>query len=62
MQVIWWGSEDTVGISLGQYKCYFEFAEKSKQAYGNIIQTAEDEFLVAGINLKVSFLSNTAST
>jgi Domain of unknown function (DUF5597)/Glycosyl hydrolases family 35 len=55
------GNEDTVSITLGQYKCFIEFTEKGKNAYGIIVQTSDDEFLVAGIHLKVSFLSNVAS-
>ncbi len=54
-------NEDTVSVILGQYKCFIEFIEKGKNAYGIIIQTGEAEFLVAGINLKISFFSNLSS-
>ena len=49
------GNEDTASILIGQYKCNVEFTNKGKNAYGIIIQTGEDEFLVAGINMKVNF-------
>ena len=55
------GNEDTASVMLGQYKCFIEFMEKGKNAYGIVIQTGEDEFLVAGINLKISFFSNLSS-
>jgi hypothetical protein len=55
------GNEDTVSINLGQYSCFIEFMEKEKNAYGIVIQTGEDEFIVAGINLKISFFSTFAS-
>lgn len=55
------GNEDTVSIMVGPYRCFIEFMEKGKRAYGIIMQTAEDEFMVAGINLKVSFFSANAS-
>lgn len=55
------GNEDTVSVIMGQYKCFIEFIEKGKNAYGIVIQTGEDEFLVAGINLKMSFFSNLSS-
>lgn len=47
--------EDTTNIVLGKYRCAVQFMDKTKQAYGVIIQTDEDEFLIAGINMKVSF-------
>jgi hypothetical protein len=55
------GSEDTTSVMLGQYRCFIGYMEKEKNAYGIIIQTGTDEFLVAGINLKVSFFSNQSS-
>ncbi len=55
------GNEDTVTIMLGEYRCFIEFMEKKKNAYGLLIQTGEEEFLVAGINLKISFLSGPSS-
>jgi Domain of unknown function (DUF5597)/Glycosyl hydrolases family 35 len=55
------GNEDTASIMLGEYKCFIDYMEKGKNAYGIIIQTGEDEFLVAGINLKISFFSNRTS-
>ena len=49
------GNEDTASLLIGQYKCNVEFTNKGKNAYGIIIQSGEDEFLVAGINMKVNF-------
>ena len=49
------GNEDTASLLIGQYKCNVEFTNKGKNAYGIIIQTGENEFLVAGINMKVNF-------
>ena len=54
-------NEDTTSLVIGNYKCFIEFTKKGKNAYGIIIQTSEDEFLVAGINLKLSFASTSAS-
>jgi len=51
------GIEDTVSVVIGQYRFFIEFMEKSKNAYGIIIQINDDEFLVAGINLKFSLTS-----
>jgi hypothetical protein len=51
------GNEDTMSVTIGQYRCFIEFIEKGKNGYGIIIQTGEDEMLVAGINLKISFFS-----
>ncbi len=51
------GVEDTVSVSVGQYQCFVEFIEKGKNGYGIIIQTGDEEFLIAGINMKVSFFS-----
>jgi beta-galactosidase GanA len=51
------GNEDTVSIIVGPYRCFIEFMERGKNGYGIIIQTGEDEMLVAGINLKISFFS-----
>jgi len=50
------GNEDTVSVNVGQNRCFVEFIEKGKNAYGIIIQTGEDDYLIAGINMKVSFL------
>ena len=55
------GNEDTVSVMFGEYKCFIEFMEKDKNAYGIIIKTGEDDFLIAGINLKISFFSNLSS-
>jgi len=55
------GNEDTMSVMVGQYRCFVEFMEKGKNAYGIIIQTGEEEFMVAGINLKVSFFSSLSS-
>jgi beta-galactosidase GanA len=54
-------NEDTVSIMHGQYRCFIEYMDKGKNAYGILIQTGDDEFLVAGVNVKVSFFSNLAS-
>jgi hypothetical protein len=55
------GNEDTVSITVGQYRCFIEFMEKGKNGYGMVIKTGEDEFTVAGINLKISFFSALSS-
>ncbi len=55
------GNEDTMSVLIGKYRCFIEFMEKGKNAYGIIVQTGDDEFLVAGINLKMSFFSTNAS-
>jgi beta-galactosidase GanA len=49
------GNEDTTSLRIGEYTCHVEYTNKGKNAYGIIIQTGEDEFLVAGINLKINF-------
>ena len=51
------GNEDTASVMLGNRLCFIEFMEKGKNGYGLIIQTSDDELLVAGINLKISFFS-----
>lgn len=52
------GNEDTASVMLGKYRCFIEFMEKGGNAYGIVIQTGEDEFLISGINLKISFFSH----
>jgi beta-galactosidase GanA len=49
--------EDSLVLEMGGYRIKTEYTEKDKNCYGIIIQTKTDEFLVAGIGLKVIFSS-----
>jgi hypothetical protein len=51
------GTQETDTLKMGKYIVNVQYEGKNSNAYGIIIQTAEDEFLVAGINLKISFSS-----
>ena len=55
------GNEDTMSLMLESYRCFIEYMEKGKNAYGIIVQTGENDFIVAGINMKMSFFSNNAT-
>ncbi len=44
-------------ISLGQYRIDCSYESKVEPCYGLIIQEAEHEFLVAGVNLRLEFRS-----
>lgn len=50
-----------MSITVGNYRCFIEFIEKGKNAYGMVIKTGEDELMVAGVNLKISFFSTLSS-
>jgi beta-galactosidase GanA len=50
-------NQETDTLIMGKYKVNIQYEGKNSNAYGLIIQTSEDEFLVAGINLKISFSS-----
>jgi beta-galactosidase GanA len=49
--------EDADTIKMGNYQLRIEYTEKNKNSYGIIIQTGTDEFLIAGIHIKVTFTS-----
>jgi hypothetical protein len=49
------GGEKELTISFGDYRLRVEYEDLSEPAYGLIVQTAEDEFIVAGMNFKVFF-------
>lgn len=51
------GKEENTVLEMGDYKIDVEYLHKDKNCYGIIIQTDNDEFLVAGIGLKVKFTS-----
>lgn len=51
------GNQETDTLIMGKYKINVQYEGKNSNAYGLLIQTGEDEFLVAGINLKISFSS-----
>ncbi|GAA4332330.1 hypothetical protein GCM10023184_24860 [Flaviaesturariibacter amylovorans] len=53
------GNEDTASVTIGSSRLAIEYLDKGKNAYGIIIQTGNDEFLVAGINFRVAFGSTT---
>lgn len=50
-------NEDSVSLTMGNYRIKIEFMSKEKNSYGVLIQTAKEDFIVAGIGLKVSFSS-----
>lgn len=49
--------EEADTLVMGNYRLRIEYTEKKKNAYGIIIQTGIDEFLISGINIKVIFAS-----
>ena len=51
------GKEEETVLEMGDYKIQVEYIDKNKNCYGIIIQTYNDEFLVAGIGLKFKFTS-----
>ena len=51
------GIEEQTTLQFGNYKVDVEYLHKDQNCYGVIIQTDQDEFLLAGIGLKVKFLS-----
>jgi hypothetical protein len=48
-------NEDSLVLRMGNYKIKVDYVDKDKNCYGVIIRTGADEFLVAGIGLKVTF-------
>ena len=50
-------NEDSVSLTMGNCRIKVEFMSKEKNSYGVLIQTAKEDFIVAGIGLKVSFSS-----
>lgn len=49
------GDETGRRVQLGKYRVEVFYERSEAPCYGLIIQTAEDEFLVAGVNLRVEF-------
>ena len=49
------GDEKEHTFSFGDYRLRVEYENLSEPAYGLIVQPAEDEFIVAGMNFKVFF-------
>lgn len=49
--------EERTALQMGDFKIDIEYQHKDKNCYGIIIQTGNDEFLVAGIGLKLKFSS-----
>jgi hypothetical protein len=49
------GNEERSVLEMGDYKIEIEYLLKDKNCYGMIIQTADDEFLVAGIGIRLKF-------
>jgi hypothetical protein len=52
------GNESECTAKLGAYDIRIQYVKKDEPCYGIIIQTGENEFMVAGINLNVFFTSN----
>lgn len=49
------GNERTQCLTLGRYRVDVYYESQSEPCYGLVIQTGDDEFLVAGVNLRVEF-------
>lgn len=49
------GNEERTQLKMGDYSIEIEYLLKDKNCYGMIIQTADDEFLVAGVGLRLKF-------
>ncbi len=49
-------------VTMGNYVLKVTYENNNGDAYGLIIQTADDEFIVSGINFRVNFSSNTKKT
>ncbi len=47
--------EKNVQFSMGNYIIHVTYGNKEKPSYGLIIQEAEDEFIISGINFSVVF-------
>ncbi len=52
------GEEECRHLTLGKYTIEVFYETKDEPCYGLIIQTQDDEFLVAGVNLRVEFSSS----
>ena len=55
-------SESSRQVTLGNYSVEVFYENADEPSYGLIIQTAEDEFVVAGVNLRVAFESKDVQT
>lgn len=51
------GNEDSTIFEMGKYKVIIEYYAKTDNAYGVIIQTGDNDFIVSGINSKIMFYS-----
>jgi beta-galactosidase GanA len=49
------GNEERTELEMGDYKIEIEYLLKDKNCYGMIIQTSDDEFLIAGVGLRLKF-------
>lgn len=54
--------EDSTIVQMGDYKLTIKYTSDEKKSYGIIIQTEQDEFIVAGINMLVFFSSLNKNT
>ena len=49
------GEESERSVQLGNYQLKIVYEKKNEPCYGLVIQTSDNEFLVAGMNLKITF-------
>jgi hypothetical protein len=51
------GKEESYAFAMGSYKVTVTYTEENKNCYGIIVQTGNNEFLIAGIGISVRFNS-----
>lgn len=56
------GNEDSVGINMGKYHIAVKYTGNDKRSFGLIIQINDQEYIVAGINCHIAFLSMDPNT
>jgi beta-galactosidase GanA len=56
------GAETSTELILGDHKLNVGYTRSNEPCFGLVIQTAEDEFIVVGMNLKISFESTKENT
>jgi hypothetical protein len=49
------GNEDSTSADMGEYHIAVKFTSKSKRSFGLIIQTGDQDFLVAGMDCRLTF-------
>lgn len=54
--------EDSTVLQMGNYEITIKYISEDKKSYGIIIQTSEDEFIVAGTNMYAVFSSTNKNT